>query len=77
MIGIEDNFLKKTECENLIRIFSDWSIKMIKHRDIHALHLYEIEMDLSDKKFCWKICSNLSPKPICALIILLRNFVDF
>ena len=62
MIGIEDNFLKKTECENLIRIFSDWSIKMIKHRDIHALHLYEIEMDLSDKKFCWKICERINER---------------
>ena len=40
MIGIEDNFLKESECQNLIRVFDDWSIRSKKHRDIHVLHLY-------------------------------------
>ena len=63
MIGIEDNFLKEAECENLIKIFGDWSIKMIKHRDIHVLHLYDIkEMNLSDKAFCQEICESTNER---------------
>ena len=62
MVGIEDNFLEEDECENLIRIFDDWSIRSTKHRDIHFLHLYNIEMDLSDEQFCNKICERINKR---------------
>ena len=62
MIGIEDTFLKEEECENLIRIFGDWSIRSKKHRDIHVLHLYEIEIDLNDKEFCHEICARTNKR---------------
>ena len=62
MIGIEDNFLEEDECENLIRIFNDWSIRSKKHRDILFLHLYNIEMDLSDEEFCNKICERINKR---------------
>ena len=62
MVGIEDNFLEEDECENLIRIFDDWSIRSTKHRDIHFLHLYNIEMDLSDEQFCNKICGRINKR---------------
>ncbi len=62
MIGIEDNFLKDSECENLIRIFDDWSIYYKKHRDIYVLHLYEIEIDLYDKEFCHEICKRTNER---------------
>ena len=50
MIGLEDNFLKEYECQNLIRIFSDWSVRSKRHRDILVLHLYFIDMSEADQK---------------------------
>ena len=62
MIGLEDNFLKEYECQNLIRIYGDWSVRSMKHRDIHVLHLYDVEMDEADQKFCHEICERTNER---------------